>query len=168
MPRSSRRIRVYSSDDSSIPTELFTWDRKQKRHAEPTDFRVEGFVPPIPWEWICKAARFSGKALQVALGLWLLNGLRRGGKLKLHSWVLEDLGVSSKRAGEALARLEAAGLVRVERKRGRLPVVEVQDPNATPAPPTAPAPAGQGRARGRRAGKGSGKPLAPGPGGQAA
>jgi hypothetical protein len=37
----------------------------------------QGFLKgPIPWLWLCKAARLRGKALATAIVIWHLVGLR--------------------------------------------------------------------------------------------
>lgn len=97
-------------------------------HKEPSYIRG-----PIPWDWMCQASLLSGKTVQVGLALWHLRALRKASTVALSSWALESLGVSTKRATEALLRLEGAGLVRVTRKRGRVPRVELLEAPLTPA-----------------------------------
>jgi DNA-binding MarR family transcriptional regulator len=57
------------------------------------------------------------------MALFLLRGLKRSSEVVLGSQHLRELGVRRHAAYRALSRLEAAGLVRVQRKRGRAPRV---------------------------------------------
>jgi hypothetical protein len=82
---------------------------------------------PIPWTWLCRAASASGRALHVAIALWFMVGIKRTAKVTLSSSVLRALGVTRHSAARGLKKLEAANLVRVERRPGRNPVVTVLD-----------------------------------------
>jgi len=91
---------------------------------------AEGRKPlygPIPWNWWSGACRLPGKSLQVASALWFLAGWSRGREavfeFGLSEW--EKLGLDRFSAGRGLGELEAAGLVSVERRDGRKPVVTV-------------------------------------------
>lgn len=78
---------------------------------------------PIPWAWLVLAAKQPGKALHVAVVLWLWAGIRRSSSGPLSSFRLRALGVSRFAGYRALRSLELAGLVTVERHRGRNPIV---------------------------------------------
>lgn len=78
---------------------------------------------PVPMTWLNTAARQPGKALHVGIALWHLAGLQRSRTVTLSATVLRELGVARTSGYRALAALEAAGLVAVERHPGRCPVV---------------------------------------------
>jgi len=80
---------------------------------------------PIPLEWMTKAARVEGKTLHVGIALWFLAGLKRSRKVTLFQSKLRLFGVGRQASYRALCRLEAAGLVSVERHRGRSPIVTI-------------------------------------------
>jgi hypothetical protein len=80
---------------------------------------------PIPWDWLCLAAVQPGRALQVAIALWFLVGVKKSPRVQLSGSVLRALGVGHDSARRGLQRLEASKLVRVERKIGRSPIVTV-------------------------------------------
>jgi DNA-binding transcriptional ArsR family regulator len=61
--------------------------------------------------------------LQVSLVLWLLAGIGGDRRIVLRGRHLLNIGVRRHSAYRALKLLEAAGLVKVERRRGRSPVV---------------------------------------------
>jgi hypothetical protein len=73
---------------------------------------------PIPWAWLEQALRLPGKALHVALLLWLEAGCRgsRVVSLCLAGKLPEGLNEQSARRG--LRRLEGAGLVTVRHPPG--------------------------------------------------
>jgi DNA-binding MarR family transcriptional regulator len=78
---------------------------------------------PIPWDWLCKAASETGRALHVAIALWFLAGVKKTGRVKLSGAILRSLGVTRHSAARGLKKLEAANLVKVERFPGRNPIV---------------------------------------------
>ncbi len=82
---------------------------------------------PIPWVWLTQAARLRGKALHVGLELWREAGCRCSQTVALSTSALKTFGVSRDTSYVALARLEQAGLVTVERRRGRAPRVKILD-----------------------------------------
>lgn len=84
---------------------------------------------PIPLTWLSKACRLRGRALAVAMALWFKAGVQRKAPTVVLSHVLLNrFGVTNRKAGyHGLALLEAAGLVEVERHRGRCPRVTIRD-----------------------------------------
>ena len=80
---------------------------------------------PIPWPWLEVAGRLPGKALHVAIVLWLLAGIKHGRPVKWEPATAATLGVRRHAAYRGLAALERAGLVEVDRHRGRCPVVTI-------------------------------------------
>ena len=80
---------------------------------------------PLPLPWIQCAAALPGKALHVAVALWYVKGLCRSATFPFKRTVAAGLGVSPDATYDALTNLEAAGLIRVARHRGRSPVVTV-------------------------------------------
>lgn len=78
---------------------------------------------PIPGGWLATAAKLPGKALAVALCLWTAAGMVRGRKIKLTADQLDYFGLGYDATRRGLEALERVGLVNVERRRGRCPVV---------------------------------------------
>ena len=87
---------------------------------------------PLPLPWFQRAAALPGKALHVALAIWYVRGLCRADTFPLKRSATATLGVSADATYDALSNLEAAGLVRVQRHRGRSPVVTVLDSKPPP------------------------------------
>jgi len=104
---------------------------KLPRHR-PGEWFLRG---PIPWPWLDAAARLPGKALALSLVLWREAGRRRSRTVKLClRWA--GLGVKEAAARRALRNLEAAALVRVQRKPGRgLEVTILEAPSAAQSVP---------------------------------
>jgi hypothetical protein len=101
-------------------------DPKPSPRCPPHQQRGRFLKGPIPWDWLTQAARLPGKTLHVALELWRESGCRRGSRtVPLSSSKLKSLGVSRDTSYAALARLETAKLVSVERRRGRAPQVTI-------------------------------------------
>jgi DNA-binding MarR family transcriptional regulator len=70
------------------------------------------------------AGRLSGAAMQVAIFLAYLKGLKRRNEFSVPTAkVAEVFGVSRYAVYRALKALECAGLIAVKRHRGRHPVV---------------------------------------------
>jgi hypothetical protein len=88
---------------------------------------------PIPWSWLTLAARQPGKALQVALALWHLAGMKGTQGVALNLSRLESLGVSRHAASRGLKALVAAGLAHVDARQGRKALVTLLEcPERTP------------------------------------
>jgi hypothetical protein len=81
---------------------------------------------PIPMSWLQAAAVLPGRALHVGLAIWHLVGLRSSETVLLSGFVLKGLHVDRYATRRALRSLEGAGLVSVERHRGRRPRVTVE------------------------------------------
>ena len=80
---------------------------------------------PIPWLWLCSAARQKGRAFHVAIALWFLAGLTSRRTIPLSNKVLKAFGVDRFAKSRALKTLEKANLISVERHAGRNPIVTI-------------------------------------------
>lgn len=80
---------------------------------------------PIPMKWLNAAACLPGKAAHVAICLWHLSGMTGSKNVHLTRKTLEDAGVQRHAAYRALKAMEEAGLVKVDRCRGRCPIVTI-------------------------------------------
>jgi len=80
---------------------------------------------PIPLEWLAVAAKLPGKTINVALALWWRHGMAKGKPFKLTQMALKAMNVERDAERAGLARLEQAGLIRVERKPGQRPIVSM-------------------------------------------
>ncbi len=89
---------------------------------------------PIPLEWISRAANLPGKALAVWTMLWFLDGVNQSRPFKPEKWLLEMFGVGRGAFDNGLDALESAGLISVERRIGKRPIITLVkgSPKITP------------------------------------
>lgn len=94
----------------------------------PRHTKGEGFLKgPVPLAWLEAAAGLPGKSLHAGVALWYAAGLTRSASIPLSNISGLRFGLDRNAKYRALAWLEGAGLVRVERKLGRAPVVTILD-----------------------------------------
>lgn len=101
--------------------------RKRPPRHRPGEKFLKG---PIPWRWVETAARLPGKALAVGLAAWREAGCRACATVPLN---LSRLAVPRKTAQRGLCALARAGLVSVDRRKGRPPLVTLLTPPAGPS-----------------------------------
>ncbi len=75
--------------------------------------------------WLNATAKLPGKTLNVGIAIWWLAGMAKTKTFKLTGKALKQLEVSREAASDALKRLEARGLIRVQRSPGQRPTVEI-------------------------------------------
>lgn len=75
---------------------------------------------PVPWAWVKAAMRLRGSALHVAVMLLLWSSMRKSYTVKLR---LSGMPIGRASSARGLDYLERAGLVRTDRKKGRMPIV---------------------------------------------
>jgi DNA-binding transcriptional ArsR family regulator len=82
---------------------------------------------PIPLSWLARALSIGGgSAIGVGLVLWHLSGLKHNDRTVLLSNVeVKRLGISRQAKWRALAALENAGLITVERRGKSSPLVTI-------------------------------------------
>jgi len=80
---------------------------------------------PVPLSWLEAAARLPGKSLHAGMALWYVAGLTRSRTIPLSNIASVRLGLDRNAKYRALAWLEEARLIAVERNPGRAPVVTI-------------------------------------------
>jgi hypothetical protein len=111
-------------------------DASLRRHQERQKHRGDAFIRgPVPLGWLARAAVLPGSALAVGLAIWFLVGMccSRKALVVCPTLLLERFNVSRKAGYRGLAALERAGLVKVERHRGRCPRVTILEEANKPA-----------------------------------
>ena len=96
----------------------------------------------IPIDWLSAAARLPGKSLHTGVALWCEAATATSSTIPLSNVCSLHFGVDRNAKYRALAWLERAGLVTVERKLGRSPVVTIQHTPVKPLESHADASAG--------------------------
>jgi hypothetical protein len=82
---------------------------------------------PVPLDWLEAAAGCGGKAVAVAVLLWYRRGVTRSPEVIVGRTLRDRFAVSQQSFRRALASLECAGLVMVERSVGRSPRITLLD-----------------------------------------
>jgi hypothetical protein len=103
--------------------EIETSAIRQARHRGGSRF-LKG---PIPWENVAVAANLSGQCLAVYLAVHHRIALTRQPTTTLPRALMQQLGVGKDAKGRALRQLELAGVIFVERVRGRSTRVGLAD-----------------------------------------
>src|SRR5262245_58164456 len=81
---------------------------------------------PIPWRWWAVASRLPGQAAHVGLACWVRAGWYRAATFPLPTaW--PELGLRERATRRGLETLAGAGLIELDRRRGRAPFVTLQD-----------------------------------------
>ena len=81
---------------------------------------------PLPLAWFQLASRLRGKSLEVALAIWWRCGIDKSRRVALSMGHVRRFGVLSRKGRrEALARLEDAGLITVERSATKSPIITI-------------------------------------------
>jgi CRP-like cAMP-binding protein len=111
-------------DDKSIPVRRVRQDSSTGKYID-APLSVPFLKGPIPMAWLNAAAKLPGKTLNLGIAIWWLAGMAKTKTFKLTGKALGQLGVSRDAASSALKRLEARGLIRVQRSPGQRPTVEI-------------------------------------------
>ncbi len=76
-------------------------------------------------DWLMTAAQLPGKSLHVAVALWAIGELQNSRVVMLSNTTSLRFGLDRNAKYRALAWLEEAGLISVQRKAGRAPLVTI-------------------------------------------
>jgi hypothetical protein len=111
------------------PVSLSQYRRFQTvRGTGPVARRTGRFLKgPIPMAWLAKAAKLPGHALHVALAIRHQSDLEGNTTVALRNKHCKVFGVDRDTKRRGLAALEATGLVLVNRKPRRNPIVTIVD-----------------------------------------
>jgi hypothetical protein len=79
--------------------------------------------------WVEAAARLPGKSLQVAIAIWFV-ARESNSAIPLSNVLAYRFGLDRNSKYRALEWLQEAGLIAVERRVGKAPLVTILDPEA--------------------------------------
>jgi hypothetical protein len=98
----------------------------ERRAVEPRKWekRRQHFVR-VPWQWVEALSGASGQTCLLALHLLYLHWKGNGGPIKLANGMLEMDGIGRKGKSHALNELERRGLITVERRPRKSPIVKL-------------------------------------------
>lgn len=111
-------------EDRSIPVKRVRHDSSTGKYVD-APLSTPFLKGPIPMAWLNEAAKLPGKALNLGIAIWWLYGMAKTKTFKLTSKALAQLDISRDAASSGLKRLEAQGLIRVQRLSGQRPTVEI-------------------------------------------
>lgn len=77
----------------------------------------------VPLDWLHAAAQLPGKTLAVGLAIWALAIAVKKKTVMATPDSVKDFGVDAATKSRALAALAKAGLITVESRKGRFPIV---------------------------------------------
>ena len=110
-----------------LPPELVA--KGKKASATKPKKRRQHFVR-VPWMWMEKLIGYRGQTLRVAFVVLYLDWKAKGRPVKLANKLPQMVGVSRRAKWRALNDLESIGLISVERRAKKSPMVQVQhEPN---------------------------------------
>jgi DNA-binding transcriptional ArsR family regulator len=103
-----------------------TSDRKQRQRKRRAKEFLRG---PVPLNWLAGALSVGKRAIAVGLLLWFRKGCLRGSEeLTVSQRQYGQFGLSKATFSRGLRALETAHLVKVDRKPGRKPRIEIVGP----------------------------------------
>lgn len=80
---------------------------------------------PITISWLNRVARLPGKAINVALAIRWLSDMNADYPIKLTRKAMEQFNFSSDAASDALRLMEKEGLIKVQKRPGQKPLIEI-------------------------------------------
>jgi hypothetical protein len=92
----------------------------------------EGLMSLVLLDWLIIAAQLPGKSLHVGVALWAMGQMHNSRVVALSNSISLRFGLDRNAKYRALAWLEAAGLVSVERRIGRAPLVTILEVRSAP------------------------------------
>ena len=110
--------------DMSIPVKRVRHDSSTGQYID-APFSTPFLRGPIPIAWLNEAAKLPGKAINLGIAIWWLHGMAKTKTFKLTAKALDQLNISRDAVSSGLKRLEARGLIRVQRSSGQRPTVEI-------------------------------------------
>jgi len=100
--------------------------QKDSIGLSPDSLAFKRFIKgPISLAWITRASKISSRAMSMGVLLWYWYGLTGSLTVRVSTKRLNEFGISRRTCFRALKDLEDAGLVHVDRKHGRAPLVRI-------------------------------------------
>jgi len=92
----------------------------------------KSFMSSLLLDWLMMAAQLPGRSLHVAVALWAVGELQNTRVVALTNITSLRFGLDRNTKYCALAWLEEAGLISVERKAGRAPMATILECRKAP------------------------------------
>lgn len=104
---------------------LMVWDDRLKKHVREEDYQRIIPYARVPMDWLEEATDCGTYAVTVGVLLWHIVGKKRSATVKLGNSTLERMHVDRRRKYDALCRMREAGLIEVEFRQRKSPIVTV-------------------------------------------
>jgi hypothetical protein len=119
-------VNSYRTDDRNIAVTRLSYCSTSSSYVQGRKAVKNLFVKgPIPLDWLTEVALLPGKCLNVAMAIQWLLGMSGGRPVKLTKRAEMSFNVSGDTSRECLNRLEAAGLIQLDRSPGKRPLIKV-------------------------------------------
>lgn len=108
----------------SIPFVKLVWNAAAERFDEPSDTKsLDRFLQlgQVPEAWWARASKLPGKALAVGMSIWSLALAVKKATVMVTPEITKALDIDAATKSRALTALAQAGLIALERRRGRFP-----------------------------------------------
>ena len=105
-------------------------EETKRRWAEHHRRKRGQYIAAMPMGWIGVTFNLSPHATRAALAIWFQAKRSRSNVAAVSAQLLDQFGVKRKTGYLALGELEAAGLIQVDRRRGRAPRVTILERTA--------------------------------------
>jgi hypothetical protein len=116
----------YRTDDKNIAVTRLSYCSTSSSYVQGRKAVKNLFVKgPIPLDWLTEVALLPGKCLNVAMAIQWLLGMSGGRPVNLTKRAEMSFNVSGDTSRECLNRLEAAGLIQLDRSPGKRPLIKV-------------------------------------------
>ncbi len=114
-------------DAFRLPVDSVPVRRKERNSRQPVARQQGAFIRgPISLAWLDGVLSLPGRGpLVVALALMYQSGLERSPSVRVTHKLLKRFGIPPRTSHDALAKLEAAGLVVITKRPGRCREVEI-------------------------------------------
>jgi hypothetical protein len=107
--------------------------QKTKKSGRSQNRQTGKFIRgPIPLPWIISAINLPPCAIKIGLVLWYLTGLRKSSTVTLSTKMLKEFKIDRSTKYRGLKQLELAGLVEVNRRLKKNPIVTIKEFSITP------------------------------------
>ncbi len=106
--------------------------RQTETNPKNRDLEVTANGAGVSRDWILRAARLPGKSLHLAIALQFAAFDQRKRQVELGNVAWQRFGVDRNSKYRSLTWMENLGLIAVERKIGRAPIVTILDAEPLP------------------------------------
>jgi hypothetical protein len=117
---------MFDADKFRIAEEDIDSIESKKKYLPKKGGIVKFIRGPIPLPWITEAVKLSPCALRISMVIWYVRGLRKSETIILSNKMLKEFNLDRHTKYRGLKLLEGAGLIEVERRFKKNPMVTIK------------------------------------------